>query len=559
VKYSNWLPVLFVVLALASPLPAADQETRNTLARANIEYRQLKYAEALKLYDSALQSDASYAAAHNNRGLALHKLARLEEAIAALQRAIEIDSSRAPFHLNLGKVYATAGQYDSALRSLKQAQKIDPSLAAAVFNEAWVLEAMGQKAAASVALSRLKSAARRPPSADILAGIIRTGLGDPEAASAFDGPAQPWSWLGEINRALVLGGAADMPPKARAALRRAILAFSCEQFAEARQLLAVVADESPTSPLPHWLAAMAWQSQGQSDMAQAAMKRAQPLLPSLSVERGIRPTVVFLDGQNLGCPPVRTTVLPAVHGVQVISKGENGYLLASRCWRFLPAEDYRLPPAGSFPYVRQDGLPAPNSLTFAQNQLLRRQLSQPVYLRSDFERDLEPWDAERTGDKSWHIEREGGAEGLACAGVTGPWFSSFTGTIDTSLNSPVLDFTGYRKPVLIFKYRIEGSSSGVILTVETRTRPSSKSDDEFWTTGRSDDSAFKSDWTRLVSKRGRLPSEWSEQSVELASYAGTPLQLRFHLFKRSDAVFRGCFVDSVTITVLAQDPTRESG
>ena len=373
----NLLCIPVVLLVATEPSRADDQETRNTLARGNIEYRQSHFTEALQLYDKAIEGNASYAPAHNNRGLALHKLGRLEEAIAALKRAIEIDSNRAALHLNLGKLHAVTGDYAAALLSLQQARKTDPSLAAVAYNEIWIREAQGQLGTARDALNGLQSMAQRPPGADLLAAIVRTRLGDPEGPSAFSDPAQPWGWLGEVNRSLVLGGASDMPPKARATLRRAAMAFSCEQFAEARQLLAVVTVECPESPLPLWLTAMAWQTAGQNDPAQAAMKRAEPLLPVLRVDRAERPTVVFLDGQLVGRTPVRTTALPGVHGVCVVARGETGYLLASRCWNFLPAETYGLPPGGSFPFLRQDNLPIPAHLTDDQRQRVEQQLAGP--------------------------------------------------------------------------------------------------------------------------------------------------------------------------------------
>ncbi|AXT52877.1 M20/M25/M40 family metallo-hydrolase [Aquimarina sp. BL5] len=76
------------------------------------------------------------------------------------------------------------------------------------------------------------------------------------------------------------------------------------------------------------------------------------------------------------------------------------------------------------------------------------------------------------------------------------------------LNSPCFDLNGLTNPSIGFKYHMEGSAIGS-LSIDITT----------------DDGA---NWTSLFSKSGAQGSDWNAADIDLASYNGTSIQLRFN-------------------------------
>ena len=358
-----WVCLVFAGAVL--PLPAADRETRNLIARGNIEYRRLRFDKALLKYDEAISRDATYAVAHNNRGLALHKLGRLEDATVALEKARELDGSEAAFHLNLGKVYATAGRYEDALQSSDKALQRDPGMPAALYNRVWVLDQQGQSVKATEACSRLTALKeRQPPGSKMLVGIVEARRG--QAASLAEATCAPadlpqlWRWLTEANRSLATGGAADMPADAQDALCRGILAASTEQFDAAMKHFSFARAAAPMHPLPPWLSAMVLMTSGDRQGAETTMKRAAPLMPTFSIPSSGDRTLLFLDGALIGQAPITTSFLPGVHLVDVVCDTARGYAIFNKCGVFRPGIAYNLPTVkfNSMPPPSQLALPA---------------------------------------------------------------------------------------------------------------------------------------------------------------------------------------------------------
>ena len=92
-----------------------------------------KSAQALALLEKVIALDPAIADAHNNLGLVLRKLGRLEEALKSLDRAIAIEPGLADAHANRGTVLRSLKRHDEALAAYDTALALKSDLA-----EAWL-------------------------------------------------------------------------------------------------------------------------------------------------------------------------------------------------------------------------------------------------------------------------------------------------------------------------------------------------------------------------------------------------------------------------------------
>ena len=317
-----------LLVAISHPAFAADEATKNLVAEGNVQYRQFKFKEALDKYDAAIEKDAAYAMAHNNRGLALQKLGRLDDAIAAINKAAQLDPKRAAYYLNLAKLHAVVGNYELALLACNTAVLIDPELTAAVYNQVWILDEKGDSLNAGNSAAKLGNAANGPHGTKMLLGIVAARQGKADDLASACGDAEDlsphWRWLRDLNRCLGTGGTADLSEKARAALREALHALSTEQFELARERLAAAEEAAPRSCLPPWVSAMSWVAEGKGENANAAMKKVESLKPRLELAAGNETLVLFVDGVRAGPAPVSFPVLPGAHVVSVEKSGSAG-------------------------------------------------------------------------------------------------------------------------------------------------------------------------------------------------------------------------------------------
>ncbi len=362
-------------LMLASSASAVSTAVRNLVAQGNIEYRQLRFDKALEKYDAATQQDVRYAIAHNNRGLALHKLGKLDDAIDAITKAKDLDESKASVWLNLGKVYAAAGQYDSGQKALRRALKLEPTLSAAVYNQLWILVQTQRWEEAATTAASLAGMPKAPPGSQMLRGIVEARRGNPrllaEACCQNQDLPQLWRWLAEWNQCLGTGGVADLPAEVQMQLRAANHAISTEQFAQARNHLTRAAAAAPESPTPPWLAAMLCLAEGKNEEAEKQMATAAPLLPEFrlaSSDRG--ELLLYVDGTCRGRAPVTVQFLPGTHLISVVRRVDDGYSAFSK--------------NGTFAAGRQYALPA---VTFDRTRPLE-QFSLPDHLRGEVETKL---------------------------------------------------------------------------------------------------------------------------------------------------------------------------
>ena len=84
-------------------------------------------AEALAMLDSAVLQNPADAAAHYNKGAALHALARYEEAAASFIEAVRRDPGFYDAHASLGRVLHHLGHFEAAQQSYAKALAVTPT------------------------------------------------------------------------------------------------------------------------------------------------------------------------------------------------------------------------------------------------------------------------------------------------------------------------------------------------------------------------------------------------------------------------------------------------
>jgi predicted O-linked N-acetylglucosamine transferase (SPINDLY family) len=86
-----------------------------------IHYQRGEHIAAIRQFDAALQLNATVAAAHNNRGVALAALARLDEAAESYGRAIALKPDYVDALFNRGNAFKELQRFDAALESYDRA------------------------------------------------------------------------------------------------------------------------------------------------------------------------------------------------------------------------------------------------------------------------------------------------------------------------------------------------------------------------------------------------------------------------------------------------------
>lgn len=102
-------------------------EAEKLFEQGNRLYEQGRYQEAVESYDKALAIDPKYAAAWNNRGLALDNLGKHQEAVESYDKALALDPKLAPAWYNRGNALDNLGKYQEAAEALRRALRLDPN------------------------------------------------------------------------------------------------------------------------------------------------------------------------------------------------------------------------------------------------------------------------------------------------------------------------------------------------------------------------------------------------------------------------------------------------
>ncbi|MBR9980307.1 MAG: tetratricopeptide repeat protein [Desulfatitalea sp.] len=128
-------------LAAGSPSVGAPKSRSSDEKRqqANIHFRQgeayaekMRYKEAAREYEKAVQIDSGYAEAHSNLGYSYRKQGLYDEAVASYKRAIALDPELSEAYEYLGEAYAEMKKFDLAEEQLRALKRLDPDEAEAL-------------------------------------------------------------------------------------------------------------------------------------------------------------------------------------------------------------------------------------------------------------------------------------------------------------------------------------------------------------------------------------------------------------------------------------------
>lgn len=113
------------VLARVSPRDADDAQSWHVMGKLALDLRELPLAE--RFSRQAVAANPRFSAAHQQLGLVLAMLGRIDEGIRALEEAVRLDARDATAHLNLAVAYAQAGRIADARTHAEAALAIDPN------------------------------------------------------------------------------------------------------------------------------------------------------------------------------------------------------------------------------------------------------------------------------------------------------------------------------------------------------------------------------------------------------------------------------------------------
>lgn len=197
--------------------------------KAQEKHIQGNLLEALALYDDILRAKPDLEAVHNNKGVVLRDLRRLQEALASFDRALEIDPDLAEAYNNKGFALSELGRLSQALASLDRAIGLKPEFWDAYNNKGVVLARMNRYAEALTNYDR--------------AIALRADFGEAwsNRAEALMAMQQPHAAISSYQRALAL-----MPNHVETLLNCALAFQKLGRFDDAKPLLEKVTGIEPT-------------------------------------------------------------------------------------------------------------------------------------------------------------------------------------------------------------------------------------------------------------------------------------------------------------------------
>jgi tetratricopeptide (TPR) repeat protein len=114
-------------IAATQPTRPAASKLNELLAQADQCVAQGAWADAVTLYERALQLKPRNADAHNSLGAALCRLGRYAEAETHLRESMRIKPNFADPHTNLGNVLRVTGRFEEGESALRRALKLRPA------------------------------------------------------------------------------------------------------------------------------------------------------------------------------------------------------------------------------------------------------------------------------------------------------------------------------------------------------------------------------------------------------------------------------------------------
>jgi Tfp pilus assembly protein PilF/2-polyprenyl-3-methyl-5-hydroxy-6-metoxy-1,4-benzoquinol methylase len=202
-------------------------ESRNRalalIDEGNALEEQGRIAEAMALYDAAVQADSQCARAHLNRGNILAST-QFQEAHRAYQLAITCDPNYAAAHFNLANLNYGAGEFELAVRNYQAAIGIRPDFADAFVGMANALDSLGRTAEAVESYERALVISPNYAEIHFNLGLLATTQGRyEEAADSLRRAVGIKPDFAQAHRKLgVLLGSLNQLDAAEASLRRAL-------------------------------------------------------------------------------------------------------------------------------------------------------------------------------------------------------------------------------------------------------------------------------------------------------------------------------------------------
>lgn len=323
--------------AAGGPAPAA-QKAFDAALDAH-DRGQLQQAETL--YRQAIAADEHMTVAHNNLGMVLLELARLDEAVAALQRAIKLDPAYAEAYSNLGFALRKLHRDEEAAAAYERFLKLVPDVEEAPKIREWVAKVRAAAppppppppspfppAAAppppAPAAPQKKTIIEPPPAAELPVASVADEAselvalspdGPAPAALAPDLPPAPApspaaaaeaaggkGSQADSEAADFFGGAGDaeapaaekptdLPPELEGSYSEAIAMFQDGEFEDAARLCGTILEKVPAHFHTLILA-------GRAEIARLDFTRASTLFQKASESKPTEPEAQFFLGQS---------------------------------------------------------------------------------------------------------------------------------------------------------------------------------------------------------------------------------------------------------------------
>jgi tetratricopeptide (TPR) repeat protein len=128
--------------------------------QADANVRQREYAQAISLYQEAIELNGDNAAAHDGLATAYFLTKNYVSAAEHFQRVTKLDPQSGKAHINLGAVYNCLGEYQKAVDSLRRGVQRDKKSAEGYYNLGIAHKKLDQ---ASMAISAYREAIRLNP------------------------------------------------------------------------------------------------------------------------------------------------------------------------------------------------------------------------------------------------------------------------------------------------------------------------------------------------------------------------------------------------------------
>jgi predicted TPR repeat methyltransferase/Flp pilus assembly protein TadD len=149
---------------------------------ANIAYRSRRGTDAAKLLTRATRAAPRDAGVHDELGLVLRELGRLDEAEIACRKALELDPGHAPAHINLAEQFKRRGRLRDAKEHLLSAIRLSPDSTTARISLGEVLVDLGEIQPAVDLYREIIAATSTPAPVYVRLGIALRALGDTAGA-----------------------------------------------------------------------------------------------------------------------------------------------------------------------------------------------------------------------------------------------------------------------------------------------------------------------------------------------------------------------------------------